>query len=218
MTKFHVNQETGDAGECKATKSCPFGSASEHYDTVEEAQVASEKQLEDEYGGAVAAGKSKESAEQVAERVAEAERVANEIDDQRHFHDYDIDDAVASEDGKTITLKLNANGRLDQREFGENRRPEEVDAVLDDNEDFYSLSEEEAEERADELAKQVNENINAAYFSGQDSHAADEAALLIEHHGDKLPEGYDYKVEFSTPYVAYDASDLMDRWELEQDD
>lgn len=41
---YHVNPATGEVNPCKATgkKGCPFGAASEHYETVEEAREAYE--------------------------------------------------------------------------------------------------------------------------------------------------------------------------------
>lgn len=50
MAKFHVN-EKGEARKCGAQKgNCPFGGDNEHYDSEQEAQVAAEKQLEQEFG------------------------------------------------------------------------------------------------------------------------------------------------------------------------
>lgn len=45
MTKFHINPETGEAGECSAqTGNCPFGSDEEHYTSKEAARAAFEAQ------------------------------------------------------------------------------------------------------------------------------------------------------------------------------
>lgn len=42
-TRFHVNQETGNAGPCSAKIKCPFGDlATDHYDTAEAAREAYE--------------------------------------------------------------------------------------------------------------------------------------------------------------------------------
>lgn len=50
MSKYHVN-ENGEAGKCRAQSgNCPFGGASEHFDTVQDAQAAAEKKLEKEFG------------------------------------------------------------------------------------------------------------------------------------------------------------------------
>ena len=59
MAKFHVNNE-GVPGACRASSSdeargCPFGDATDHYDTIGEARAAYEKKMEDE---AVPEGKS----------------------------------------------------------------------------------------------------------------------------------------------------------------
>jgi len=45
MARFHVNPTTLEPGRCRAKKSCPFGDASEHFDTPQEAQVFAEKRL-----------------------------------------------------------------------------------------------------------------------------------------------------------------------------
>lgn len=50
MARYHVNN-SGDVGTCKAAKDgCPFGSADEHFTDKEEAQKASEKYMESQYG------------------------------------------------------------------------------------------------------------------------------------------------------------------------
>lgn len=63
MAKFHVN-DVGEPGPCRATepgssesqaRGCPFGDATQHYDTVSEARAAYEKEMEDK---AVPEGKS----------------------------------------------------------------------------------------------------------------------------------------------------------------
>ena len=53
MAKFHVNSE-GTPGPCKAGngetaggRGCPFGDATQHYDTPKEARAAYEKEMED---------------------------------------------------------------------------------------------------------------------------------------------------------------------------
>lgn len=47
MAKYHINPETGNAGECSAKKdNCPFGADSEHYTTPEAAREAYEKTQE----------------------------------------------------------------------------------------------------------------------------------------------------------------------------
>jgi len=45
MARFHVNPTTLEPGRCRAKKSCPFGDASEHFDTPQEAQAFAEKRL-----------------------------------------------------------------------------------------------------------------------------------------------------------------------------
>lgn len=53
MTKFHINAK-GVPAPCRAAKgNCPYGGASgveNHYDSMEEAQVAADKQLKEKYG------------------------------------------------------------------------------------------------------------------------------------------------------------------------
>lgn len=45
MSKFHINQETGEVGKCKATvRACPIGG--QHYSSAEAAQTAYEHQME----------------------------------------------------------------------------------------------------------------------------------------------------------------------------
>jgi hypothetical protein len=47
MSKYHVSPATGNPGPCKAIKACPFGGASDHYDSPEEARDAYEaKQMQ----------------------------------------------------------------------------------------------------------------------------------------------------------------------------
>lgn len=49
MTRFHVNPQTGNAGPCKAEKSCPFGDLKDdHYATRDEASKAFEAHMEEE--------------------------------------------------------------------------------------------------------------------------------------------------------------------------
>lgn len=50
MARYHINN-SGDVGTCKAAKDgCPFASADEHFTDKEEAQKASEKYMESQYG------------------------------------------------------------------------------------------------------------------------------------------------------------------------
>lgn len=45
--RFHINPETGDAGRCRARRSCPFGDMStDHFDTADAAREAYEKRME----------------------------------------------------------------------------------------------------------------------------------------------------------------------------
>lgn len=47
MSKFHVNPATGNAGTCKAKRSCPYGDLQkDHYDSKAEARTAYEKKME----------------------------------------------------------------------------------------------------------------------------------------------------------------------------
>lgn len=46
MAKFHVNPQSGNAGPCKAKEGkCPFGGASEHFGSPEEARAAFEMKM-----------------------------------------------------------------------------------------------------------------------------------------------------------------------------
>src|SRR5579875_3211223 len=45
MARYHINEQ-GNPGLCKATVRCPFGDASEHYSTPEQAREAYEIQVE----------------------------------------------------------------------------------------------------------------------------------------------------------------------------
>lgn len=71
-TLFHINTETGDTGPCTAKKSCPFGAANEHYDSLEEAASAAERTLTDQYGGTAAVGKKKSADPNVPAEYAKA--------------------------------------------------------------------------------------------------------------------------------------------------
>jgi hypothetical protein len=42
MARYHINLETGEPGLCRATQKCPFGDASEHYASKDEARSAYE--------------------------------------------------------------------------------------------------------------------------------------------------------------------------------
>lgn len=42
MARFHINPVTGNPGECRATKACPFGGIDEHFDSIEEARESYE--------------------------------------------------------------------------------------------------------------------------------------------------------------------------------
>lgn len=51
MARFHINPETGQAGPCRSTQGkCPFGGASDHFDTLQEATVAAEKRMAEQEG------------------------------------------------------------------------------------------------------------------------------------------------------------------------
>lgn len=46
MSRFHVNPETGEAGQCKAQKGgCPFGTEGDHHDSIGEARQAYEAKM-----------------------------------------------------------------------------------------------------------------------------------------------------------------------------
>ena len=45
MARFHVNPTTLEPGRCRANKNCPFGSASEHFDTLQDARIFGEEKL-----------------------------------------------------------------------------------------------------------------------------------------------------------------------------
>lgn len=46
MAKFHINPETGNPGQCSASKhQCPFGDANDHYDSPEAARAAYETMM-----------------------------------------------------------------------------------------------------------------------------------------------------------------------------
>lgn len=50
MATFHVNPSTGEAGRCSAVSGkCPFGSAEEHFGTLDEATRSSEAMLADQF-------------------------------------------------------------------------------------------------------------------------------------------------------------------------
>jgi len=50
MAKFHVNNESGDVGECHASKGkCPFGSDAEHYTSASAARRAFEVSMVDSF-------------------------------------------------------------------------------------------------------------------------------------------------------------------------
>jgi hypothetical protein len=53
MVKYHINPATGEAGKCSATKGpCPFGNEEEHFSSLAEAKLESEKRLESIHGDA----------------------------------------------------------------------------------------------------------------------------------------------------------------------
>jgi hypothetical protein len=43
MARYHINPKTGNPGICRAKEQCPFGDASNHYDSKEEAHKAYEQ-------------------------------------------------------------------------------------------------------------------------------------------------------------------------------
>lgn len=49
MTKYHINPETGRANICRATKHCPLGADTPHFDTKEEAKAYIENSAAQEH-------------------------------------------------------------------------------------------------------------------------------------------------------------------------
>lgn len=85
MAKFHVNDK-GEAGKCGAKKrDCPFGGENEHYDTMHEAQVAAEKQLEQEFGAVSVIAATAPQKLQVSERAHLSEEENEAIDRYREM-------------------------------------------------------------------------------------------------------------------------------------
>ena len=43
MSAYHINPATGEPGQCRAMKSCPFGDADDHFVSAEKARAAYEE-------------------------------------------------------------------------------------------------------------------------------------------------------------------------------
>lgn len=80
MSKYHVNSN-GEAGKCRAQKgNCPFGGETEHYDSIEKAQAAAEKQLEQEFSDVSTVVKAPEQSDTSNNgKTNEAPLTANEV-------------------------------------------------------------------------------------------------------------------------------------------
>lgn len=105
MPKFHVNGE-GTPGPCRAgdgetagVRGCPFGDATEHYDTPKEARAAYEKKMEDE---AIPEASAKKSEPTIDPEVAEARQALARYGDDSYRYDADVAKKVA----ERLELKL----------------------------------------------------------------------------------------------------------------
>lgn len=82
MSKYHVNPNSGEPGDCGADKgNCPFGGDSgieNHYDSAEEAQKASEKILDEKFGATKKLSRKERQAQQIRDKFGEYTEVLND--------------------------------------------------------------------------------------------------------------------------------------------
>jgi len=78
MAKYHINPTTGEPGQCKARKSCPFGDLeNDHYTSAEAAREAFEA-LQESFPAAPASSGARESVDAMEAALAELRNLTND--------------------------------------------------------------------------------------------------------------------------------------------
>lgn len=104
MAKFHVNPNTGNPGSCKSTKGkCPFGTEEEHFGTQQEATVAAEKLMTDNYTAVNAAYRKKDtSAVQGMNREMKKRIISEAADGTNKLHPSVVAKVFSKDDDELI--------------------------------------------------------------------------------------------------------------------